>query len=871
MNKDRKIKVPNLKDITKEVNFSDKDIKYNTPTIITYENRKFNINTNNYYEKIESTWKCEYYRRTKDKPKNKTRFCDATIKGIRDILNDKFNFYLKESHSDICEKIHKEEVIEIISNNTESFLSLSSGNISENSEISNITNISNKEEQESIKSENINIEKDYINSRDIKDLDEMVKQECLKNKKYLFNFTIFKKTFNKFYEKKNFTLKPNHLKYIYQKYNKICNNLTIDNLFEYCNTNNDIGIFCRDINITYIFDSKKKIFKHEHIIFFLEESIKRMIVSEYLLIDATFVFPENYAQTIIIMFYDNILKKMLPGIFIITNNKIYEGYLLIFSYIKRYLLTYINNEIINIKWLSYTTDFEIGLMKAFKQTFDFIPDLKHYGCFFHYMKNIYKYLLKNKYKTKENKKHYNYIIKNVYELPFKSNIDKNIEKEIKKICKKDKFYKGFQTYFIEQWEQYFQNKSLVLLNVHKKIRTNNSLENFNRIFKHIYQMEGHMNLTKYIDTLLEFAKAQLQFYKSELNSQQKKHIKSQNEINSESEEDNSDEIIQEIEKEINNESNSISDNETNNYNIENIEHSKQTKGCLDNTIAFINNYNSCSFDSFIILFINSILPLLEYNDISNKNYIYDNTQDNSFEKYINFISYIKKNLKDECIKFYDLYEKYNTKNNMDLFKLDKLEYKNFVPIVINYRLLNNNKIFGFIYRISHYCTGKCKYSAQLNEQLISKAFIDIPLVAYEDNRIDSIDKLFKEYIYMNIHTICNEQQCISEDDKNINFYIKKYEILELPFILSINTNLSTYDLLIKNKKFITRIFKRNIVLYGQKYTLIGFITQPYQNHFISYFVNYNKEYQISIKQWFKYDDMNGIIEKINNKVHSGIY
>ena len=221
MNKDRKIKVPNLKDITKEVNFSDKDIKYNTPTIITYENRKFNINTNNYYEKIESTWKCEYYRRTKDKPKNKTRFCDATIKGIRDILNDKFNFYLKESHSDICEKIHKEEVIEIISNNTESFLSLSSGNISENSEISDITNISNKEEQESIKSENINIEKDYINSRDIKDLDEMVKQECLKNKKYLFNFTIFKKTFNKFYEKKNFTLKPNHLKYIYQKYNKI--------------------------------------------------------------------------------------------------------------------------------------------------------------------------------------------------------------------------------------------------------------------------------------------------------------------------------------------------------------------------------------------------------------------------------------------------------------------------------------------------------------------------------------------------------------------------------------------------------------------------------------------------------------------------
>ena len=28
---------------------------------------------------------------------------------------------------------------------------------------------------------------------------------------------------------------------------------------------------------------------------------------------------------------------------------------------------------------------------------------------------------------------------------------------------------------------------------------------------------------------------------------------------------------------------------------------------------------------------------------------------------------------------------------------------------------------------------------------------------------------------MNIHTICNEEQCYSEDDKNVNLYIKKYE------------------------------------------------------------------------------------------------
>ena len=49
---------------------------------------------------------------------------------------------------------------------------------------------------------------------------------------------------------------------------------------------------------------------------------------------------------------------------------------------------------------------------------------------------------------------------------------------------------------------------------------------------------------------------------------------------------------------------------------------------------------------------------------------------------------------------------------------------------------------------------------------------------------------------MNINKICNEPQCTNEDDKNINFYIKKYEIRELPFILSINTNLLSYNLLI---------------------------------------------------------------------------
>ena len=92
------------------------------------------------------------------------------------------------------------------------------------------------------------------------------------------------------------------------------------------------------------------------------------------------------------------------------------------------------------------------------------------------MKNIYKYLLKNKYTVKSNKSHYNYIIKRVYELPFKLNIEKNIDKEIKKICKENIFYKEFFNYFLAEWSKYFKDKSLVLNDVHIKVRTNNSLK-----------------------------------------------------------------------------------------------------------------------------------------------------------------------------------------------------------------------------------------------------------------------------------------------------------------------------------------------------------------------------------------------------------
>lgn len=42
-------------------------------------------------------------------------------------------------------------------------------------------------------------------------------------------------------------------------------------------------------------------------IFFTKDALLRLIASENLLIDATFIFPKGFCQTLIIMYYDIII------------------------------------------------------------------------------------------------------------------------------------------------------------------------------------------------------------------------------------------------------------------------------------------------------------------------------------------------------------------------------------------------------------------------------------------------------------------------------------------------------------------------------------------------------------------------------------
>ena len=109
--------------------------------------------------------------------------------------------------------------------------------------------------------------------------------------------------------------------------------------------------------------------------------------------------------------------------------------------------------------------------------------------------------------------------------------------------------------------------------------------------------------------------------------------------------------------------------------------------------------------------------------------------------------YYRKKICKEQIKFYHIYDQFNNINNCDIFEIDNFEKSNMVPIVINCRTLNNNKIFCIKYKIKHICSGACKFSNQTIENLISKPFIDISYIFYTDeNNCMNVNDLFKNYI-----------------------------------------------------------------------------------------------------------------------------
>ena len=127
-------------------------------------------------------------------------------------------------------------------------------------------------------------EKKFNNSFEIA---QYILGECKKNKSYLSSQSLFIKQFNNSYENNNIIIRDYHLQYLYKKYKDKCFPNTLDQIYGYCNYIENIGFFCRNCTKISLFNKQKKLFNHEHIIFFTDDNIKRIIASEHLLIDST--------------------------------------------------------------------------------------------------------------------------------------------------------------------------------------------------------------------------------------------------------------------------------------------------------------------------------------------------------------------------------------------------------------------------------------------------------------------------------------------------------------------------------------------------------------------------------------------------------
>ena len=316
----KNIKKINLKfDITDEINYKNENVCYNTPILIEYKNKQFKLETKNYYDKIEVTWKCINRRKTKNKPVNMKNFCDGTIKGIRNVFENKiFRYYFKFPHSEICLKL--DDDIETYINSNNNFKSLPNENkkndfekstkppknletkLSEHNSYNNedFNNKKQTDKNDQTHNEdffknnkknisdikgytNLNLSNDFIkkclNAETTEEIDKLILDKCKNNKIYLTKLNKFINTFACCYKNRK-NVKYYHLKYLFTKYKNECFPESLDEIYNYCNYIQDLGYFCRDVSKKILINSKKEFFTHSHIIFFTDDNLLRLIASE---------------------------------------------------------------------------------------------------------------------------------------------------------------------------------------------------------------------------------------------------------------------------------------------------------------------------------------------------------------------------------------------------------------------------------------------------------------------------------------------------------------------------------------------------------------------------------------------------------------
>ena len=82
-----------------------------------------------------------------------------------------------------------------------------------------------------------------------------------------------------------------------------------------------MGSIAKSFEIKQISKEDNKLIEHKHINYYSDFHFIIMLSSEHILVDITFIFPPEFVQTIIIMYYESIVYKFIQGIYRIITNK----------------------------------------------------------------------------------------------------------------------------------------------------------------------------------------------------------------------------------------------------------------------------------------------------------------------------------------------------------------------------------------------------------------------------------------------------------------------------------------------------------------------------------------------------------------------
>lgn len=138
------------------------------------------------------------------------------------------------------------------------------------------------------------------------------------------------------------------------------------------------------------------------------------------------------------------------------------------------------------------------------------------------MEDIRRFCQNNGYTDMIHEEEYNIIIKYAKGLPFKRNIKKQIKKYLDEFKSKYKALNNFVKYFSQEWLHSYQWGKLSYENIYIKFRTTNYLENFNRRFKNMANMEKETKGILFIDNIIEEITSHINLLEEVMKSNPKK-------------------------------------------------------------------------------------------------------------------------------------------------------------------------------------------------------------------------------------------------------------------------------------------------------------------------------------------------------------